>query len=187
MQSGRRDLRGGSGGCGYATTAGKNTNRTSMVDNGGTATTYCYDAGDKITSTTDARYGSITYDAHGNTATIGGQTLGYDGADRHVTTVSGATSIRYVRDATDRIIDRKVGGTTVARYGYSGGGDSSDFTMDATGAVIERSIGLIGGASITKRAAGDVWSYPNIHGDIMATANAAGAKQGATMNRKRSS
>jgi RHS repeat-associated protein len=28
---------------------------------------------------------------------------------------------------------------------------------------------------------GDVWSYPNIHGDVVATANAGGVKQGVTM------
>jgi RHS repeat-associated protein len=169
-----------SGGCGYATTAGRNTNRSSMVDNGAT-TTYCYDAADKLTSTTDARYGSITYDSHGNTKTLGTQTLTYDGADRHVATVAGTTNVRYVRDATDRIIERKLLGVTVARYGYSGGGDASNFTMDVLGNVTERTIGLPGGVVLTKRVAGDVWSYPNIHGDVMATANAAGAKQGATM------
>ncbi|MDP9386507.1 MAG: RHS repeat protein [Actinomycetota bacterium] len=62
-----------SGGCGSAATAGKNTNRTSMVDNAVT-TSYCYDAADKVTSTTDARYGAIAYDGHGNTATLGSQT-----------------------------------------------------------------------------------------------------------------
>ncbi len=31
------------------------------------------------------------------------------------------------------------------------------------------------------RAGGNVWSYPNVHGDLVATANQAGAKQGATV------
>jgi RHS repeat-associated protein len=35
---------------------------------------------------------------------------------------------------------------------------------------------------VTKRGAGDAWSYPNIHGDVMATADAAGAKQGPTLS-----
>ncbi|MEI2639412.1 MAG: RHS repeat-associated core domain-containing protein [Microthrixaceae bacterium] len=40
---------------------------------------------------------------------------------------------------------------------------------------------LTGGALWTHRPGGtDVWSYPNIHGDLAATANSAGAKQGAT-------
>jgi RHS repeat-associated protein len=33
---------------------------------------------------------------------------------------------------------------------------------------------------VTKQASGDVWSYPNIHGDVFVTANAAGVKQGST-------
>ena len=41
-------------GCGASTTAGKNTNRTSMVSNGST-TTYAYDAADRLTSTKTRR------------------------------------------------------------------------------------------------------------------------------------
>jgi hypothetical protein len=29
--------------------------------------------------------------------------------------------------------------------------------------VIERTIGLLGGVLLTKRGAGDTWSYPNVH------------------------
>lgn len=31
---------------------------------------------------------------------------------------------------------------------------------------------------VTKKASGDVWSYPNLHGDVVATADGAGAKTG---------
>src|SRR4029077_10823877 len=41
-------------------------------------------------------------------------------------------------------------------------------------------ISLPGGAMITKRLSGDVWSYPNLHGDVQATANSSGLKQGST-------
>jgi RHS repeat-associated protein len=34
---------------------------------------------------------------------------------------------------------------------------------------------------VTARAGGNVWSYPNIHGDIVATADQAGVKQGVTV------
>lgn len=47
--------------------------------------------------------------------------------------------------------------------------------------MVERLISLPGGVSLTKRSTGDVWSYPNIHGDVMATANASGVKQGSTL------
>src|SRR5207247_1260929 len=84
------------------------------------------------------------------------------------------------RDATDRIVSRTTGGVTT-KYGYSGGGDTADFTMDATGTVLERTIGLIGNVLLTKRSAADVWSYPNIHGDVMAIADGTGAKQATTL------
>ncbi len=58
-------------------------------------------------------------------------------------------------------------------------GDTPDFTMDANGTVIERTFGLLGGATLTKRVAGgDVWSYHNIHGDVMATASGHQSKAG---------
>lgn len=170
-------------GCGYLNDAGRNGNRTSVVVDGATATptTYCIDANDKISSTNDARYPTLAYDARGNTTTLGGETLTYDGASRHVQTVKGGTTVRYVRDVADRIVERKVNGTTVARYSYSAAGDTGDATLDASNNVVERTIPLIGGVLLTTRAAGNVWSYPNIHGDVMAVANAAGAKQGSTL------
>ena len=58
----------------------------------------------------------------------------------------------------------------MARYGYSGPGDSASFTMDATNAVTEATLGLLGGVMVTKRASGDAWSYPNIHGDVAVVA-----------------
>jgi RHS repeat-associated protein len=161
-----------------APNAGRNTNRVALTDGASTLAAYCYDAADKLVSTTDAAYPSIAYDAVGNTTTLGGQTLKYDGADRHVETVTGATTVRYVRDASDRIVSRSVNGSVVAKYGFSGGGDSPDYTMDSTGTVTERVIGLIGGAMLTKRSSSDVWSYPNIHGDVMATAGATGVRVG---------
>ena len=39
---------------------------------------------------------------------------------------------------------------------------------------------LPGGALVTTRTAGNVWSYPNLHGDVVATTDNAGVKQGAT-------
>ena len=167
-------------GCGTQTAAGRDT---SFVDNGGTPTTYCYNQADQLTSSSDAGVGTVTYDSHGNTATIGNQTLLYDGGDRHMATkVSGVEVVRYLRDATGRIMQRTEG-TTVTRYGSAGPTDSSSFTLDATNTVTERTIGLIGGVLLTKRGGvlpiNDVWSYPNIHGDVVATANYLGVKQAA--------
>jgi RHS repeat-associated protein len=148
-----------SGGCGPQTAPGLNSNRSSLTDTvSGTATTtgYCYDQADRLSSSSDAAVGTPAYDSHGNTTDLG------------------------------TIISRKEGTAAEVHYGFTGPGDSPSFVMDASNTVppLERSIGLVGGAMVTKRGgllgAGDVWSYPNIHGDVMAVADNNGAKQGAT-------
>jgi YD repeat-containing protein len=99
------------GGCGSAPTAGRNGNRTSMTDNGATPAAYCYNALDQLTSTSDPSVGTIGYDGHGNTTTLGSQTLTFDAADRHTgtkVTVNGVvvTDVAYLRDGADRITSR---------------------------------------------------------------------------------
>ncbi len=176
-------------GCAFSSlSAGLNGNRTSMVRNAGTpvTTTYCHDAASRLVSSSDPTVGSPSYDPRGNTTLLGAQQLLYDGADRHTETrVTAGATVRYVRDATDRIV-RRTEATAEVRYGFAGPGDSSSFTLDAANAPLERSIGLAGGVLLSKRAGllgvNDVWSYPNIHGDVVATANTAGVKQGATMS-----
>jgi RHS repeat-associated protein len=171
-------------GCGPQSAPGRNTNRSSVTVNTGIPTNYCYDQADRLVSSTDPAVGTPSYDSHGSTTTLGSETLIYDGADRHVETkVNASTVVRYQRDATGRITSRTEG-STVTHYGYAGPGDSAAFTMDATNNVTERTIGLVGGVIVTKRGgllgAGDVWSYPNVHGDVVATADNTGVKQGTT-------
>jgi RHS repeat-associated protein len=67
------------------------------------------------------------------------------------------------------------------KYAFTGDGDSPDLTLDANGNVVERTIGLVGGVLLTVRGSSEVWSYPNIHGDTAATADANGVKQGPTL------
>ena len=173
---------GSSSGCasGTNTNAGKNGNRTSSTDTPtglSTITTKsCFDSADRLMSTGTPGYGAIKYDAHGNTISIGTSTMQYDGADRHV----GTGTIGYVRDATDRIVARTENGVVTQRYTFGGPGDASTATLDAGSAVVERTLSLPGGVTLQKRASGDVWSYPNLHGDVVATADAAGHKIGAT-------
>jgi RHS repeat-associated protein len=52
--------------------------------------------------------------------------------------------------------------------------------LNDAGAVQQSTFVLLGGVLLTQQTAGDVWSYPNIHGDVAATATAAGAKTGGT-------
>jgi RHS repeat-associated protein len=106
----------------------------------------------------------------------------YDGGDRHVQTSKGSTTTRYLRDASGRIVERSVNGLTVSRYGYASETDAAAFTLNDSNQVLEWTVPLPGGVLLTKRASGDVWSYPNLHGDVIAVANSSGDKQGPTLS-----
>ncbi len=192
--------------CGV-TGAGANGNRTSFSDtfDGGTPTTvaYCYDTADRLTGTTvtaapagasPVAAGNLTttgpgatlaYDARGNTTVLADQQLGYDVTNRHIsTTLDDGTVITYKRDATNRIVERKVAKPgdldQVTRYTYAGAGDGAFGILNTTGALVEATIGLPGGASVRVNASGAAqdWAYPNLHGDVTIQADATGARTG---------
>lgn len=174
------------GSCGVLTTAGKNSNRTSLTvtptGQSAQTTTYCYDNTDRLTSVAGVGATSqILYDADGNTNSITRAgvttTLTWDRAGRHTgtsqTNPAGAT-ISYTRDAADRITTRTVNGSVDARYGFTGDGDAPDYTLNASKAIVEAQISLPAGVLFTSRpgqtgTAAGVWSYPNIHGDVVTT------------------
>ena len=153
-----------------ASGAGRNGNRTGFSDvkDGGTPTTVAYC---------------------------------YDGADRHMTTrltqgtstLSDDTVITYVRDATGRIVSRTVQGPAAAgvtpaaetiRYTFAG--SSLHAVLTSAGVLLERTVSLPGGVSVsipTAVSGGSStgarwWSYPNLHGDNIVLADQAGARQG---------
>jgi RHS repeat-associated protein len=168
-----------SGGCGASPAAGKNTNRTSWSDGATVLASYCYDNADRLTSTSQAGYTTAPmYDTHGNTVSLAGQTLTYDPADRHMSTTSATVQVSYSRDALDRIVARLVGGLVQNRYSYAGTSDAASATLSPTNVLTELTLGLPGGVMLTTRATGNVWSYPNLHGNVIATANQAGTKTG---------
>jgi hypothetical protein len=76
-------------------------------------------------------------------------------------------------------VERTEGANAAVHYGFAG----PACVLSATNVVTQRVIGLLDGASITQQSSGDVWSYPNAHGDVIATADGAGAgaKQGSTL------
>jgi RHS repeat-associated protein len=130
---------------------------------------------------------TVGYDAHGNTTAIFGQTIAYDAQDRQASTAASTTTVTYVRDATDRIIERDdatSSGTTVTRYSYTGPGDSPDLLLNANNAVKERDTSLPGGVLYSKRSAAgtDVWSYPDLHGDVVATCDSSGNETGGSFS-----
>nr|WP_281631006.1 RHS repeat-associated core domain-containing protein [Clavibacter michiganensis] len=85
-----------------------------------------------------------------------------------------------MRDATDRIVQRTevtaAGVKTVTRYGFTGSGDAPDFVLDVSSAATEWDLPLPGGVTAEFRTGSAVWSYPSIHGDILVTADQAGAR-----------
>jgi RHS repeat-associated protein len=189
-----------SGGCGANPRAGLNGNRKSSRDvrDGGAVTTAtsCFDHADRLTSTTvtDPPEGAspisrsvagsdITYDGAGSTTTLAGQQFEYDQADRHVTSTGGdGTVVRYRRDAAGRVVERTqvVGGAeSVTRFGFTGAGDSPDLVLDGAGAVLARTLSLPGGVVVSLPVVGEaVWSYPNVHGDVVVAADGGGVRSG---------
>ena len=157
----------GSGGCGLAAGAGKNSNRTSKIVTpaGGSAvsTSYCYDRADRLTSAGAAGLGTPVYDGHGNTTQLFGETHTYDVVNRHVSTskASPAATVTYTRDATDRITSRAGTGEATVRYWYGGGSDSLSGTTNTSGSLLTSTLGLPGGAVVAwNHATGSgVWQY----------------------------
>jgi RHS repeat-associated protein len=177
--------------------AGKNGNRTSFSDVfDGTTTTsmaYCYDNADRLRSTVVTNppsganpvYGgnltttSLAYDAHGNTTTLADQTLSYDVADRHIETeLLDGTIITATGRIVERTVDPVTGPNQVLRFTYSGSGDNAWAILDGVNAVLERTIGLPGGAAMIIGSS-TRWSYPNLHGDVTITTDNTGTRAGA--------
>lgn len=163
--------------------AGKNTNRTSQTIGDGSSavtTSYCYDAADRLVSTTEAGVGAPIYDSHGNTTMLWSEIRSYDSTDRHAATIHDGTTVTYTRDGADRIIAREVvnAANETQRYGYTGDGDSPDLTLDSSGGIVERTVSLPAGGLVTFRALEQVWSLPNLHGDAVVVTDAFSVTQG---------
>lgn len=184
--------------------AGKSGNRTGFKDtmNGVVVSqvSYCYDYADRLRTTTpqivqqDANpvlgtalttagsSPSIVYDSHGNTTKLGRQTMVYDHQNRHMKTTvvdDGVTTvITYRRDATGRVVARATSnGTTTStvQYLYS----SSGLFAVKSGSTFQFSLSLPGGVNVTAKSATDqTWSYPNLHGDVILTADHEGVRVG---------
>ena len=133
--------------------AGLNTNRTSLSDYATLIASSCYDEADRLLSTTAAGYtGTIAYDSHGNTTTVAGQTLGYDYANRHLSTVASGGNVTYGRDVADRLVVRTptAGIAQTVRYSYPGSGDQASLVLDGTGTLKQAEFSLPGGVLMTK-------------------------------------
>src|SRR5205807_5410642 len=76
------------------------------------------------------------------------------------------------------------GPTSHVRYGYTDHSDNTAMELNPSNQVLDRTLSLVGGVSLTRTqavpSAADVWSYPNIHGDVAATSDGTGTKTGTT-------
>ena len=191
--------------CATNQTAGLNGNRTTFGDSkdgaAAVATTYCYDGMDRLIKSagptgvdgsnlsTTPQVGppavpvTLAYDTHGNTTTLADQTLAYDVADQHTTTtLTDGTVIAYLRDLSGSIVQRTerpsaFGTPTVTRY-------TAGAVLNGDGIIIQRTLGLPGGASVTYTPAASgpdvqAWFYPNQHGDVTLRADGNGDRVGA--------
>ncbi len=171
------------------TGAGKNSNRTSLVKNSAT-TTYCYDQADRLVSSSDVNVTNPQYDSHGNTTQLGTGTnmtkFGYDSSDRNssITQVNGNKTTYFDRDAQGRMVARYHDVANVTQdeqyYSYTASGDTPDYLRNASWQIQEKYMQLPGGVLLTIRpleavtSNKNVFSLPNIHGDVLATANTSG-------------
>ncbi len=177
------------------TNSGKNSNRTSQTINGVT-TTYCYDYADRLVSSSDATANSPTYDSRGNTTAIGTGTkplnLCYDSSNRNWCLTqydsSGNGQANYSsRDVIGRTIYREQNTVTnwtwnladQQWYGFTGGGDSPDFTRNAAWTITEQYLNLPGGVllSLKPQQTGNnqkQYSLSSIQGHTLLTTDATG-------------
>ncbi len=170
--------------------AAKEGNRTSYTLNGQTIT-YCYNMGDQLIASSDARFDQAAYDTHGNTTSLGDAThkteFSYDATDRNVgmkeTTSSGTRETTYQRDVNNRIYHRVYTVNSAAMddsfYGFTGAGDDASFLVDANGNVVQKYLNLAGGMKVTVKpqatgADAAVYNISNIQGNTMATVDANG-------------
>ena len=171
------------------------------------STTYCYDAADRLLGSVvsgavpeanpvadglspaaGATPAEVQYDARGNTTKLADQSLVFDLANRHVsttvTTAEGATTVSYLRDASNRIIARTVAApgapTESTRYAHTASADVSGLVVDAdTGAIREYTVSLPGGAAARFVIAGETqeqWTYPNMLGSVILEADGDGVR-----------
>jgi len=173
--------------------AGKNANRKSMTKDGVTIN-YCYNYADQLQWSSDKDIYSPLYDTHGNTTRLGSNWDGgttvtafsYDSSDRisQVNQNYGTQSTSYQHDANDRVTMRWLNtNNTFADaqwYMYTGAADSADYARNQAWNITEKYYQLPGGIEVTIRpnatpaAVQKTYSLPNIHGDVMATADATG-------------
>ena len=164
--------------------AGANGNRTKVTDTVGGASgtqVFCHDTADRLLKASGGPWGTTgtvpTYDADGNTLTLGAQTFTWDGAGRSTGASAGGTSVAWGRDAADRILSRTTSATAV-KYSYTGPGDAAGWILADGQAYLQ--VMLPGGAVLsTAHGSHRSLAVPDLHGDTALTLDLAGTAGGA--------
>jgi RHS repeat-associated protein len=140
---------------------GNRTTQTHTVAGSSSTTTYCYDQGDRLISST-AVSGTIGYDARGNVTTLGGVQLGYDALNRHVTTSTASGTVTLKRDPSGSIISRTTTGSAPSTVRYSSGAVSVQLTE--SNQVTSVSLSVPGGVTVSITGGGSTYSYQSLQG-----------------------
>lgn len=165
----------------YNANAGKDGNRTSqtVTSNGfPTTTNYCYDNADRLVSSGDSNFSTVAYDAHGNISSGSfTNTLEYDSSDRAV--YIGQFSDTKMFDPADRPVTENQTAGVYTVYGDSEATPIAGY--DSSFNISRRLLYLPGGVILTinfpansATSANNIYSLPNLHGDIFTSAQGNG-------------
>ena len=128
----------------------------------------------------------VTYNGHGDATAIGARqspTTAPTGSPRSPRRAESPNPSPTPSTSTNQLVTRVATGTgtgsenSTTTYGYTGTGASADFQLETSNALAERYLSLPGGVLLTRRyttSGGDVWSIPDLHGDIIATTGPTG-------------
>ncbi len=97
------------------------------------------------------------------------------------------TKVVYQRDALDRVIERDTyNGTTltgqVLYYYQDDSSDPAEIYDNLHATTTTMVVDATGGATFATTGTASSWSYPNLHGDDVTTANGTGTKTEVTTN-----
>src|SRR5690606_2278560 len=96
------------------------------------------------------------------------------------TVLSDGSVVSYVRDVAGRVVERSVSvpGQPTETVRYTFGVDGLHGVLGTSGGLLQTSVVLPGGVTVTATGAGAVWAYPNMHGSIILTADNEGVRIG---------
>lgn len=119
------------------------------------------------------------YDGVGEQTSDGGMGLVWDSGGLLARTTGGDGAVTdYDHDALGRLSVQSSGASTVDYY-YGGFDDTPVAAGDTSGAVEEQFVRLPGAVTVTLRSTAQVWSHPDLEGNVTLVTDGSGIPQGA--------